>query len=213
MWVDGPEIAQTCIAEGIPNLDFFADGTPHYTLPALIDATNPDAPVKLVDSKKIIDYLEETYPEEDPKRALYPPGTKAFQALAYYFFREAVMIHLRPLSVVGAAALQTDRTRAAYLVRHRESHEKAQKLEWSGKEKAWETAKSALDLMNSFIAENGVPQAPYFAGENITFTDLSIASNLIYLKLSLGDEEFDKHIRAHNGGRWGRILDSFAKYM
>ena len=176
VWVDGPEIAQTCIAEGIPNLDFFADGTPHYTLPALIDATNPDAPVKLVDSKKIVDYLEETYPEADPKRALYPPGTKAFQALAYYFFRESVMIHLRPLSVVGAAALQTDRTRAAYLVRHRESHEKAQKLEGSGKEKAWETAKSALDLMNSFIAENGVPQAPYFAGENITFTDLSIAS-------------------------------------
>jgi len=152
-------------------------------------------------------------PEKDPKRALYPPSTKSFQALAYYFVRESLMVHFRPLAVVGAAELQTDRTRSGYLLRHRAAYEKAQSISESGRAKAWETALSALDILNSFITENGDPQARYFAGDAITFTDLHIASNLIYLKLSLGEEEFDKYIRGHNGGRWGRLLDSFAEYM
>jgi len=121
-------------------------------------------------------------PEKDPKRALYPPSTKSFQALAYYFVRESLMVHFRPLAVVGAAELQTDRTRSGYLLRHRAAYEKAQSISESGRAKAWETALSALDILNSFITENGDPQARYFAGDAITFTDLHIASNVVTME-------------------------------
>jgi glutathione S-transferase len=57
------------------------DGNPKYTLPIIVDATNPKAPVTIADSLEILKYIQKTYP--DPSRPLFAnPSAPALEILA-----------------------------------------------------------------------------------------------------------------------------------
>jgi glutathione S-transferase len=71
------------------------DGSPLYTLPAIVDpsrTTSSGGPTVVSESFRIAEYLDEAYPTPSTG-ALFPPGTKALQQLFYeYFFKNIMML-------------------------------------------------------------------------------------------------------------------------
>jgi len=99
-WVPTADIKSTCIKYGIPPSGTKPNGEPHYTLPALIDHTNPDYPVILSDSIPIIEYLEKTYPSP-PERRLFPDGTTPLQLLFTEFVLSKILSFVPSLAIMA----------------------------------------------------------------------------------------------------------------
>ncbi|EEB92162.1 hypothetical protein MPER_09371 [Moniliophthora perniciosa FA553] len=75
IWVEMPDIENTCKSIGASPTDKKPDGSPWYTLPVIHD---PNTGETISDSFVIMEYLEKTYPSS-PEKALIPPGTTALQ--------------------------------------------------------------------------------------------------------------------------------------
>ncbi|EJC97912.1 uncharacterized protein FOMMEDRAFT_97522 [Fomitiporia mediterranea MF3/22] len=202
VWCERAEIAPTCIAAGVPPLENYPDGSPHYTFPGFVDRTNPDAPVCLSESRKIIDYLEVTYPSLDPQRALFPPETHAFQAIADEYVERIFTPMSKPLAIYGAAQRQTEKDRAAFEKKHSPPGKTLEEANLRGKERdeAWARLREEFDKLASFAEGDA-----FFSGENLRYLDIHVLARLIVLKLSVGEEEFNKELGSASGGRWSRL--------
>ncbi|EJC97913.1 uncharacterized protein FOMMEDRAFT_143438 [Fomitiporia mediterranea MF3/22] len=206
VWSEGPDIEKTCIAAGIPPLEKRADGSPRYTLPALVDRTNPDAPVRLTDSRKIIDYLEKTYSTTDRQRALFPPDTRAFQALSDSYFDQNINPLVFPLIMYRMSQKQSERARKGF-EKYAPPGKTLEEADLRGKEReeAWARLREALDKLASH-AEGDV----FFSRDNLRYFDIHVLAGLVAIKLSIGDEEFKKELGSSAGGRWTKLVEKCA---
>lgn len=213
VWVDGGEIESTCMAYGIPPLDRRADGSPRYTLPAIIDETRAGEPVKLVDSKPIIEYLEAAYPNADPTKALFPRGTEALQELAYHHTIQRLQGHILAVSLKGFYEKQTEGFHQHF--RHLfVEYLKDQAAYEVARERAWVKVRMELETLGKVVEKNGADETnTYFLGSSISFIDLHLTAQLLSMKLSIGDEEFNRRLGDCSGGRWLRHVDMFSNYM
>ncbi|KAH8114349.1 hypothetical protein DFH11DRAFT_1703905 [Phellopilus nigrolimitatus] len=213
IWSEGFEIDQTCIAAGIPPLEQNADGSPRYTLPALVDLTQPDAPVRLTDSLAIIDYLEATYPDPDPQRALFPKGTRAYQALAVHYVEESLFPLFASLVLLGMWEKQTDRSRVKFRNKYEAMAGKPlEEILPHGEERAetWRKFRAFLDTIDSFADKSGERgNGPFFSGANPSFIDFHLLAGLLSMKVSL-EEEFQKEMENCSNGRWVNLIDACA---
>ncbi|EJC97910.1 uncharacterized protein FOMMEDRAFT_32143 [Fomitiporia mediterranea MF3/22] len=202
VWCERAEIAPTCIAAGIPPLDNYPDGSPHYTFPGFVDRTNPDAPVCLSESRKIIDYLEATYPSPDPQRALFPLETHAFQAIADEYVERIFTPMFKPLVKYGVALRQTEKDRVSFEKKHAPPGKTLKEVTLWGKERdeAYARLREEFDKLASF-AEGDT----FFSGENLRYLDIHVLGKFIVLKLSVGEEEFNRELGNASGGRWSRL--------
>ena len=73
-WVEYPDIEPLCKKLGISPTYKKADGSDHYTLPAIYD---PSTGTYIADSIRIAEYLEKTYPDTPQ---VFPHNTIALQA-------------------------------------------------------------------------------------------------------------------------------------
>ncbi|KAI5119208.1 hypothetical protein M0805_004463 [Coniferiporia weirii] len=217
VWSIGPTIQQTCVEAGIPPLEKREDGSLRYTMPAIVDLTHPEAPVRLTDSVKIIKYLEETYPDPDPEKALFPKGTQALQALAYDFILESVTETIRPLTVYGMYEKQMELAQPGFRkLREAMFGKKLEEITPKGEARAetWRKVRAILDTVSSFIDNNAEGDDKlFFCGRHPSFIDFHIASALISAKLSVGDEEFRKELESCGEGRWLKLVDVCAPLM
>lgn len=213
VWVDGGEIESVLKAHGIPPLDHRADGSPRYTLPSLIDATGAGEPVKLADSKLIVEYLEATYPNPDPAKALFPRGTEALQELAYHDITERLQMPILHATLKEMKEKQTEGMIRTFGYLFGDSLKDAATYEVA-REKAWLKVLEELEALSKIVGMNSLDGTKrFFLGEDISFVDLHVAAILIQVKLSIGDEEFNRRLGSCSGGRWIRHAQMFAKYM
>jgi len=100
-WAPVSEITSISEEMGFEPTGTKVDGSPHYTLPAIVDETDPTKPtVCLSDSQRIITYLEQTYPDES--RPLFPspfpasghPYTPA--PALYFLLKQFEAVHIFP---------------------------------------------------------------------------------------------------------------------
>ncbi|KAL5482554.1 hypothetical protein ACEPAI_9148 [Sanghuangporus weigelae] len=206
VWCEGPDIAATCIAAGIPPLETRPDGSPRYTFPALVDLMNSGAPVRLTDSRKIIDYLETTYPSTDPQRALFPPGTRGFQTLADSYFDKIIHPLAAPLVIFQMTQKQPERVRPIF-----EKYAPPGKtladanLKGKEREEAWSKLREELDKLGAWAEAD-----TFFSGDNLRYFDIHVLAGLTSIRLSIGDEEFEKELGPSAGGRWVKLVKACA---
>ncbi|KAG1898643.1 uncharacterized protein F5891DRAFT_1043170, partial [Suillus fuscotomentosus] len=102
-WVETTDIESVCKSLGIPPTSMLPDGTPKYTLPALIDNTFTP-PAVLSDSNPIIEYLERTYTDPDSSRAVCPPAIRSLHAIFEYHVAQSITAQLLPVGMVDGHA-------------------------------------------------------------------------------------------------------------
>lgn len=210
IWCEPVDITKTLSAADIPPYGTRANGSPRYTLPSLIDLSNPDAPFRLCDSRKIIAYLEATYPSPDPQRVLFPPGTHAFQMLADKYVEDIIQPLSWKLAIFAAVQKQTEYSRASFEKYHTKPGGKTLEEEHPrGKEReeAWARLRTELDKLATY-AEGDV----FFSGESLRYFDVHMLARFVSMKVSLGDE-ITEELRTSAGGRWTRLMDTCAELV
>ncbi|KAG2147882.1 uncharacterized protein EDB93DRAFT_393940 [Suillus bovinus] len=205
-WVETTDIASVCKSLGIPPTSTLPDGTPKYTLPALIDNTT-SPPALLSDSTPIIEYLERTYPDRDPSRALCPPASRALHALFEYHATHSILEQLLPVMVMHMYDKKTPRDRVHFRERIEAAFgKKLEDIELRGKEREehWKKIEGAFDLLATFM-QAGSTAGELFTGPNLSLADCTLGGILLACRYVSPDEAWIK-VLAWNDGKWKRYM-------
>ncbi|KAF8956562.1 hypothetical protein BDZ97DRAFT_1941460 [Flammula alnicola] len=211
-WVPTVEIEATCKSLGIAPTAVKPNGQPHYTLPAIIDRTDPTRAVVLSDSIPIIEYLEKTYPPP-PNCDLFPPGTQALQVLFIQFPVAQILGVALGVVAMGHLAAKIEGDRADLRQRMEARFGKPfEDIEKRGAErdKVWKELEQLFKLLGDAMDKNGKGQ--FVMGERVRFADLALCGCLIYIKCVSPDDAWVK-ISSWHGGRWARYFDAFRGWM
>ena len=211
-WVPTADIKSTCIKYGIPPSGTRPNGEPHYTLPALIDHTNPDYPVILSDSIPIIEYLEKTYPSP-PERRLLPDGTTPLQLLFTEFVLPKILSFVPSLAIMAFYRSKTPRDQADFRSRTEAAYgKKLEEIEKQGPER--EAAyKESEELFGKLVtAWRKNENHPFIMGERPTLADLAVAAILIFFKL-ISPNELWVRVSGWDDAFWLRYLNAFSDWM
>lgn len=196
---------------GLPPSEIRADGTPRYTVPAIYDASTD---TKISDSLKIIEYLEQTYPNT-PR--ILVPGTDVLNAAFDWGLRQAMsplMPLIAPNVIRNLAQASSEMYRQRMEVITGTSVE-ALKDDKEMQEKLWATAEEAFKVPASwFMASNGEEGGPWIMGKDITIADVILAGTLAYIAIAVGeDSEEWKKIGNWNEGLWRALWERARPYL
>lgn len=205
-WVETSDIESVCKSRGIPPTSVLPDGTPKYTLPALIDNTF-SPPALLSDSTPIIEYLERTYPDPDASRALCPPPTRALHALFEYHVAQSITSQLLPVMIMHMYDKKTPRDRIHFRERTEAAvGKKLEDIELRGKEREerWQSIEGAFDLLATFMqAGSGGGEGEFFAGSSPSLADCTLGGLLLLLRYASPDEAW-VNVSSWSNGKWIR---------
>ncbi|KAG2353592.1 hypothetical protein BDR07DRAFT_1432771 [Suillus spraguei] len=211
-WVETTDIESVCKSLGIPPTDALPDGTPKYTLPALIDNTFTP-PAFLSDSTPIIEYLERTYPDPDSSRALYQPASRALHALFEYHVAQSITTQLLPVMVMHMYDKKTPRDRIHFRQRIEATlAKKLEDIELKGKdrEEHWKKLERAFDLLAASM-ETRSGAGELFTGPNLSLADCTLGGLLLALRYDSPDEAWMK-ISSWSNGKWSRYMAALLKW-
>ncbi|KAF8625627.1 hypothetical protein AX17_006812 [Amanita inopinata Kibby_2008] len=206
-WVEYPDIQAKCKGLGIGPTEYNQDGSPYYSLPAIYDPTTKTA---IADSYHIVRYLDKTYP--DSPRVM-PEGTEALQYFPLFSHAMGPNTPLWSFALPTTHGILNPRSQE-YFRRTREAMlgKKLEDVAPRGEQAdtAWKRIKSGYEKLDEFLQLSG---GPYMMGQTISYLDISIVSWTLWLRCIFGeDSEKWRDIVSWNGGRWGRMIESFAKY-
>jgi glutathione S-transferase len=188
------------------------DGTPKYTLPALIDNTFAP-PAFLSDSTPIIEYLERTYPDPDSSRALCPPTSRALHALFEYHVAHSITAQLLPVMVMHMYDKKTPRDRVHFRERTEAAFgKKLEDIELRGKEREehWKKIEGAFDLLETVMRTRSGP-GELFTGSNLSLADCTLGGLLLALRYDSPDEAWMK-VSSWSNGKWIRYMAALWKW-
>lgn len=182
------------------------DGRPLYTLPVIVDPTrNPYSPLVLSNSNTISEYLEATY----PARTIFPPGTRAVQALFVHFIQEVFSKPILPIMVPLTHQQLPERTQAHF----RGGHGPVVPLVGPQREQAWQAVKEQFDFLAMIMDKNaGDGDGIVIMGDQVTYADFALCSVLIWIERMAAHDGWAR-VRTWNNGRWSRLLDRCREFM
>jgi len=209
-WIEYPDIEEHSKKLGLkPTAEKnFWDGRPYYSLPAIHDEATG---VYISDSWLIAEYLEKQYPDTP---SLFPNNTKGLQQALGNTYDSI----LGPLwsFILPATAPRLNPRSEEYFRRTRAIafNKPFDEIIPTG-EKAvedWAAVKAALDKVDGWYAKTD-DKGPFILGDTISWADLEIASNKIWMKVIWGEDSSQwKDISTWNGGRWNNLLKALEKY-
>ncbi|KAG2110512.1 uncharacterized protein F5147DRAFT_772291 [Suillus discolor] len=193
-WVETTDIESVCKSLGIPPTSMLPDGTPKYTLPALIDNTFTP-PAVLSDSNPIIEYLERTYPDPDSSRAVCPPASCALHAIFEY--------HVAQPHGIASTSVNVPK---------RHLGKKLEDIELKGKdrEEHWNKIERAFDLLATSMRARSGP-GELFTGSNLSLADCTLGGLLLALRYDSPDEAWMK-VSSWSNGKWIRYMAALSKW-
>ncbi|KAF8154604.1 hypothetical protein B0H34DRAFT_530490 [Crassisporium funariophilum] len=208
-WVPTPSIEATLKPFGIKPTGVKPNGQPHYTLPAIIDRTNPSEPVYMSDSFPIIEYLERTYPS--PSKALFPPGTKGLQSVFETFVQTKALGVAPSLLIMGLYNSKTAEDKADFRQRMEARFGNMESIEKQGAER--EAVLKDLEatfttLSGCFMKEGGI----FVMGNQPCLADFTLCGLIIFLK-GVSPDEIWTRMSVWDNGRWDKYLQSFQDWM
>ncbi|KAG2065144.1 hypothetical protein BDR04DRAFT_1033530 [Suillus decipiens] len=212
-WVETTDIASVCKSLGIPPTSTLPDGTPKYTLPALVDNTT-SPPALLSDSTPIIEYLERTYPDPDSSRALCAPASRALHALFEYHVAHSITAQLLPVMVMHMHDKKTQRDRIHFRKRTEAAlGKKLEDIELRGKEREehWKKIEGAFDLLATFMQAGGTT-GELFTGSNLSLADCTLGGLLLAFRYISPDEAWI-NVSTWNDGKWMRYMAALEEWM
>ncbi|KAG8910876.1 hypothetical protein FRC01_006071 [Tulasnella sp. 417] len=191
-------------------------GRPHYTCPAIIDPTSPE-PTTVSDSTPIALYIETAYPDVGPK--VFPDTSKEAQL---EFMNTAVGGIVEPIRDLIQADVPgiLDPRGAEYFYRTRSALRK-KPLETicpagsDERKQAWQELKRGLDAIAKIYDRNVEGKGEYFAGTDITYADIFLASILLWARVP-SDKDQDMNVDSVwegiaklDEGRWAKFMQKF----
>ncbi|KAF8493839.1 hypothetical protein JB92DRAFT_2818570 [Gautieria morchelliformis] len=207
VWLEYPDIEPTLRDIGAAPT-FFDNPSPRkwiYTIPVIVDPghlTPAGDPTVVPDSWAIAEYLDETYPNQN---ILFPPGTKALQALFIdHSIMHIILDILLPTWTPNFLPFLNDKS-LPYFRQTREAFFK-KKLEdvcprgsqpW---EETWDRVQKAFSEIATFLDKNS-KGAAFVMGGQVTYADLVLASVLETIIL-VAPEEWEARVKHWDGGRW-----------
>lgn len=188
-----------------------------YTLPTIYD---PRTRTTVMDSVKIVAYLDETYPDTP---AMFTPPTRtfihAFQTALFSNVQEHLSLLLAQSIVAKLNAPSQTYLRlkleAIFGCKVEEILTPEQRAErWSNLEKGFSVVASWLELTGDgrllLMGGDGADDG----NSLLCHADTSIAGMLIYARAGFGEESEEwQRIESLDGGRWKRFLNYFAKWV
>jgi glutathione S-transferase len=207
-WVEFPDIEPVCKKLGIPPTSKKADGSDHYTLPAIHD---PSTGAYMADSILIAEYLDKTYPDTPQ---VFPNNTLALQAT----FTEALQGKLGVffqfiVHVIGSSL--NPRSQEPFRGKMEKAFGKAiEEIAPKGEaaDAEWAKFQDGLTKVDSWYAKNG-GKGPFLLGETASWGDLVVASYLSMWRTLWGEDSQQwKDISSWNNGRWAEIAKALKKY-
>lgn len=192
-------------AAGAPPTSVRLNGEDKYTTPAIVDS---ETGKKISDSMVIAEYLDETYPD---KPTLFPPGTAAAISMFQSIWHKEVLAEMFPLMVSRICLQLNPESQVVF----REGQEKAigSKIEdifpVEKRPEQLEKFKAGLSKIAVDLDKNGKDKL-FFLGDAFSYADCIIAGWLIAAKKLWEPSEWEV-VAAHDGGRWGKIVEHCEK--
>jgi len=204
-WVEFPDIEKALKAVGAPPSSVGADGNEKYTTPAIVDS---ETGKKISDSMVIAEYLDETYPD---KPTLFPPGTAAAIAIFQSVWHKVVLAEMFPLMLPRVFLHLNPESQVFF----RKTREPAfgckieEILPVPKRPEQLEKLKAGLSKVAASLDKNGKDKL-FFLGDTFSYADCIIGGWLIVAKKMWESSEWEA-IAAHDGGRWGKIVEHCEK--
>ncbi|KAI0782746.1 hypothetical protein C8Q75DRAFT_727178 [Abortiporus biennis] len=231
-WIDYPDISSTCESLHIPPTNKNPDGTPRWDLPALIDETDPESPVRIADAQNIVLYLEEKY--HDPSRSLFPsPFTTDGPAPCLYLllkqFSDSYFVpYLAPLIIEETLKIMTPRsivfknaqlratTGAKSLAAISAGKEGSPEKEavWAKLEEGFGVLAKLLESGEQLrwkLEGNDVEKGEFFMGNRLTYADIYMCGTLIMIRTA--SPTGWERVRKWHCGRWQRLWNAMEEYI
>ncbi|KAH8818976.1 hypothetical protein DL96DRAFT_1622576 [Flagelloscypha sp. PMI_526] len=208
-WVEWPDMADVFGPLNAPSTWTRKDGSPGYSVPVIHDEKTGRT---ISDSWKIIQYLEEEYPET---RRLIPKGARALTGVFVESFEDTIdrSGSWEPWTLPATCKILHSKS-AAYFRMTRERH--VGKLEdlvrSEEKEGKWAAFEKSFEWIEGKYKE---AEGTYLMGEQVTFADIVVISWLRWLKVIFGeDSERWKDISERfSGGQWGKLIAGQSGYI
>lgn len=218
-WVSYPDIKPTLSALGFKGTSIGKDGTPHYTVPSIIDPT-PSEPTLVEDSARIAEYLEKAYPPSDAHPALLPEELHSEIQDRINLIRARVYDPIGSMIIACVPdALEDPRGREYYLTT-REKYFGFPLPDFlpegsDARKENWEQAKKALDELDAaFATREGV----FFFGDTMTYADVVLGALFSFAK-DIPDSRDGPDVSSVwqlieplNDGRWSRFMEKMEQY-
>ncbi|KAF9441756.1 hypothetical protein P691DRAFT_812082 [Macrolepiota fuliginosa MF-IS2] len=201
-WVEYPDIERICRAHGIVPTRFKADGSLHYTCPAIVDRSTGAA---LAESALIADYLDETYPNT-PKA--FPAASTGLQ----FAFAEVHDFKFGPgwPLIAPAVAKILNPHSAEYFIRTRSERfgKPLDELITTEEERLRTLAKFQTEFWAIIEGWYSKTQGPFLMGGIVSYADFIIASDVRFLAAVWGEESKNwEEFRSWHDGKWVKLRD------
>jgi glutathione S-transferase len=211
VWVEYPDIADLYTKLGARNEEV-RNGKPFYGLPVIYD---PATDIVIPESRKIAQYLDETYPST-PDAPLLPAGTMAFQAMFVDIFTQKVTDPLHLITSLYAMRQLPVHSREYYKnTREARFGMSLGDTAPEGSEKraaVWKGVREGFKEVHKWIGVDGRDKL-FMMGDRLSFVDVVIASYLTWFKRLLGEESQEwKELMIAEDGRWARLSEAFAAW-
>ncbi len=188
------------------------DGSAHYTLPALIDRTNPTRHIAISDSTPIIEYLERTYPAASADNALFPLGTREAQI---QFNQVDVMRILRvvprwqsPAHLASKLEVDREMLREKFEGLYGRPFDQIEKT-GAAREALWVNLEQQFKRLGYMIDQ--IATGSFLMGERPRFMDFALCGAMMFIRCL---SPYDGWVRicTWDNGRWERYFDAFSQY-
>ncbi|RXW21349.1 hypothetical protein EST38_g4499 [Candolleomyces aberdarensis] len=219
-WVEYPDIAGKLKSHGIGPTAHYPDGSPYYSLPAIIDIDDATGEVRaaVANSFDIAKYLDEAYPDA-PK--LFPHGEdKAMErfvkewplnwAPLYIIAFKATYPKLNPASQPHFTVARAKDLQDLY-----PGKERLEDIPLSLEERAesWKKVKACFDVLEGKVKGTD-DKGQWYLGDEISFADMVIGGLLVWLKAIFGEDSVEwRDIQKWNEGRWDKFLTGLKGYQ
>ena len=205
--MDYPDIKPLFIQLGIPSSGKNSEGEDSYTCPAIqIKPKGGSAPIFVADSLKIVEFLEDRYPDT-PAVLNNPNFPKETQLKTIAKVRPELILPLYPLIVHCTFHHLPERSLAYFrLTRERMLGRKIEEL-CSDEETLESYRRTAKKKFSEFLA--GCPNfGSYVLGNRICYADMVLASTLMWIRCIAREELWSK-VKEWDDGKWEKYLNSF----
>ncbi|KAL4247790.1 hypothetical protein ABKN59_007086 [Abortiporus biennis] len=233
-FVEGADIRTVSLQNEFEPTATNSDGSPRYTLPALIDETDTSKPaIRISDSERIVLYLERTYP--DANKPLFPSPfpphnpNPALYLLLKQYTASALMPYINPLIVEEMISKMDkkamEKVKERLKVKNGTDDVGSFSVRDSEKEDTWKKLEEGFGLIDSLLKmgeemrrfpdpeiENSDGRFEFFMGGQITYADLFMCGTLIMIQTASPEIVWGR-IKTWNGGRWEKFLASMEPYM
>ncbi|KDR79114.1 hypothetical protein GALMADRAFT_242980 [Galerina marginata CBS 339.88] len=211
-WVPTSAIEAVCRPLGIAPTGIKPNGSPHYTLPAIIDRTDPSHPIFLSDSMPIVEYLEKTYPPA-PGTELFPGNTLSLQAVFVQFVMGRLMAFIPELAIMAIYHSKSPDEQLDFKQRIETRFGKpidAIEKQGAEREASFKALEQVFTMLKFAFSKN--EDGDFLMGSQVSFADFALFGFLTMIK-SASPEEIYPRIISWDGGRWGRYLEGFEGWI